>query len=67
MGKVRSDHVKKASRKLIQRFPDRFITDFESDKKALEAIARINSTKMRNRIAGYITRLVARSHRRRAA
>ena len=67
MGKVRSDHVKKASRKLLQMVPDRFTTDFHSNKEALEAVARIDSKKVRNRIAGYIARLVARSHRTGAA
>lgn len=62
MGKVRSDHVKKVSRKLVQRFPDRFTTEFENNKKALESIARIDSKKLRNKIAGYITRLVASTH-----
>jgi len=65
MGKVRIDRVKKASRKLIRRFPDRFTTEFEENKMALEDITKINSKKMRNLIAGYITSLVASSHEER--
>ncbi len=67
MGKVRSDHIKKASRKLVQKFPERFTKDFEDNKKALEVLAEIPSKKLRNRIAGYITRLVASTQETRAA
>ena len=59
MGKVRTDAVKKISREMIKRYPDRFTTDFEENKKSLEPLLKIPSIRLRNRIAGYITRLVA--------
>lgn len=59
MGKVRQEKVKKIARELVNRFPNQFTTDFESNKKALESRATIYSSKLRNLIAGYITRLVA--------
>lgn len=59
MGKVRPEKVKKAARELVRRYPDKFTTDFESNKKLVESLAKISSTKLRNRIAGYVTRLVA--------
>ena len=59
MGKVRSDAVKKISREMIKRYPDRFTIDFEENKKSLEPLLVIPSIRLRNRIAGYITRLVA--------
>ena len=59
MGKVRSDAVKKISREMIKRYPDRFTTDFEENKKSLEPLLVIPSIRLRNRIAGYITRLLA--------
>ena len=65
MGKVRIDRVKKASRKLIQRFPDRFTTEFEENKIALKDITKINSKKMRNLIAGYITSLIVSTQKER--
>lgn len=58
MGKVRPERVKKISRELLKRFPDQFSTDFEANKKTLATVASIYSTKLRNRIAGYVTRLV---------
>ena len=49
--------VKKIARELVERFPDKFTTDFETNKKLVESLTNISSTKLRNRVAGYITRL----------
>ena len=57
MGKVRPDHVKRLAQELVERFPDKFTTDFESNKKLVDAFTNISSTKLRNRVAGYITRI----------
>jgi len=59
LGKVRQEHVKKAARELVGLYPDKFSTDFQSNKKAVESLAQTSSIKLRNRIAGYITRLVS--------
>ena len=57
MGKVRTDTVKRTSRELLKRFPDRFTGDFESDKQAVNDLVITQSKRLRNRIAGYVTRL----------
>jgi small subunit ribosomal protein S17e len=59
LGKVRPERVKKIARELIKRYPDQFSTDFKSNKKMLTSLATVRSLKLRNQIAGYITRLVA--------
>jgi len=59
LGKVRPERVKKIAREMVKRYPDKFTTDFESNKKILESILKMPSVRLRNRIAGYITRLVA--------
>ncbi|MFQ6073673.1 MAG: 30S ribosomal protein S17e [Candidatus Bathyarchaeia archaeon] len=59
MGKVRPEHVKRIARELVQSFPDRFTTDFENNKRLVAEFTNLSSTKLRNRIAGYVTRLVA--------
>lgn len=59
MGKVRTEHVKRIARELVQRFPDKFTINFENNKKLVEEFTSLSSTKLRNRIAGYVTRLVA--------
>ena len=59
MGKVRTEYIKRTARELVERFPDKFTTDFENNKKVVDALTRVSSTKLRNRIAGYTTRLMA--------
>jgi len=59
LGKVRPDRVKKVARELMKRYPEQFSTDFESNKKLLRSLATLRSLKLRNQIAGYITRLAA--------
>lgn len=59
MGKVRPEHVKKVARELIELYPDRFAAEFQANKKALEAVTQIYSSRLKNRVAGYITRLLA--------
>ncbi len=56
---MRPERVKRIARELIRRNPDKFSTDFESNKKTLDSITKVYSVKLRNRIAGYITRLEA--------
>ena len=56
-GKVRAELEKKIARELVERFPDKFTTNFENNKKLVESLTNISSTKLRNRVAGYTTRL----------
>jgi len=56
-GKVRTELEKKIARELVERFPDKFTTDFENNKKLVESLTNISSTKLRHRVAGYITQL----------
>ena len=57
MGKVRTDTVKRVSREVLRRFPERFTGDWESDKQAVSELVTTQSKRLRNRIAGYVTRL----------
>jgi len=57
LGKVRIQAVKRVSRELLRRYPDRFTGQFESDKQAVNELVVTQSKRLRNRIAGYITRL----------
>ena len=59
MGKVRPEYVKKIARELIKLHPTEFSADFQSNKEAVQSFAQISSSKLRNRIAGYITRLIS--------
>ena len=55
-GKVRIE-LKRIARELVERFPDKFTTDFENNKKLVDTFTNISSKKLRNRVAGYITQL----------
>jgi small subunit ribosomal protein S17e len=50
--------VKRIARELVDQFPDKFTADFENNKKLVESLTNIPSTKLRNQVAGYTTRLV---------
>ena len=64
MGKVRPENVKKISRELVERYPDKFSKDFQANKKTLDSLIQVYSPKLKNRIAGYVTRLSAIAQRR---
>jgi small subunit ribosomal protein S17e len=44
---------------MLKRYPDRFTASFDENKKTLDSLSEISTIRLRNRIAGYITRLVA--------
>jgi small subunit ribosomal protein S17e len=58
MGKVRPDHVKRLARELVEEFPGKFTTDYENNKKLVKTLTNVSSKKIRNRVAGYIIRLI---------
>jgi small subunit ribosomal protein S17e len=57
LGKVRTETVKRAARELIERFPDKFTNEYEANKTAVNEVLIAPSKKLRNLIAGYVTRL----------
>lgn len=61
MGKVRNETIKKFARSIIEKYPDKFSRDFENNKKLLEEVADIQSKKLKNKIAGYVTTLISRT------
>ncbi len=63
LGKVRPAYIKRTARKLLQLYPDKFTDDFEHNKKVVTELTIVDSKRVRNRIAGYITRLVKIKHR----
>lgn len=56
MGNVRTEQIKRTAKELMRRFPDRFTTNFDENKKTVEALVQGTTVKIRNQIAGYITR-----------
>jgi len=58
MGRVKTTLVKRSAEEFLERYPDRFKNKFEENKKRLNEVGDIESKKLRNLIAGYLTRLV---------
>jgi small subunit ribosomal protein S17e len=59
LGSVRTEQIKRTARALVRRFPDRFSNNFEENKKVVNVLTQGATTKVRNEIAGYITRIFA--------
>jgi len=58
VGNVRPMYIKRVALELVQRFPDIFSDDFQSNKKFVEQYTSIKSKMVRNRIAGYIAKIM---------
>ncbi|MBS3133889.1 30S ribosomal protein S17e [Candidatus Woesearchaeota archaeon] len=58
MGRIKTIQVKRIAIQLVELHSDKFKTDFIDNKKIVEEYATIPSKKMRNVIAGYVTRLM---------
>ncbi len=58
MGRIKTTLVKRASNKILKENPDKFKKDFDSNKKIVDQYLDVPSKKLRNVIAGYVTRLV---------
>jgi len=56
MGRVRTGSVKRVGEKLLQAHKKQFTKNFEENKKAVEQKIDIPTKKLRNLIAGYITK-----------
>lgn len=57
MGRVRTEMIKKTARELLENNPQRFSADYEENKKAVDELVNAKTKRVRNRIAGYVTRL----------
>ena len=58
MGRIKTQLIKRITNKLVAEHREEFKEDFEENKKLVEQFADIPSKKLRNTIAGYVTRQV---------
>jgi small subunit ribosomal protein S17e len=56
MGNIRPTYIKRVAIELVQQYPRVFSADFENNKVLVDKLTNVESIKMRNRIAGYVTR-----------
>merc|ERR1712168_454943 len=60
MGRVRNKTIKKSARVIIEKYYTKLTYDFDTNKRICEEVAIIPSTKLRNKIAGFVTHLMKR-------
>ncbi|PSQ07365.1 30S ribosomal protein S17e [Halobacteriales archaeon QS_6_71_20] len=58
---IKPKYVKQLATLLLERYPESFNTDFETNKESVTTLTNVESKGVRNRIAGYITRKKAGS------
>jgi len=61
LGKVKTEQIKRTGKELMIRFPNKFSNNFEENKKLVDVLTEGTTIRVRNKIAGYITRTVALS------
>ena len=59
MGKVKTEQIKRVGKELMQRFPDKFTNNFDENKRMVDSLTEGTTTRVRNQVAGYITRTKA--------
>ncbi len=59
MGKVRTEHIKRIAKELLNRFPNKFSEDFETNKHLVDLLVPAATNRVRNKIAGYITHIIS--------
>ena len=55
MGKSRRVKTKRLAEEILKKYPNKFTTDFDENKKLVEEVVIISSKNLRNKLAGYIT------------
>jgi small subunit ribosomal protein S17e len=57
MGTVYTHDIKRIAQEIYERFKDQVTLDFTKNKELVNKVLEIKSKKVRNRVAGYLTRI----------
>jgi small subunit ribosomal protein S17e len=58
MGRIKTRLVKSITHSLLEAYGDRFSTNYEENKVKVAELVSVRSKKLRNIIAGYVTRII---------
>lgn len=58
MGRIRTTFIKGLSQNLVEIYPEKFGTNFDENKKALNDLKVFDEKFTRNKVAGYIVRVI---------
>ena len=61
MGRIKTQFIKRLGRELVQKHKEQLKLDFEENKKIVEQLLTEPSKKIRNVVAGYVTRLMKKA------
>ena len=64
MGRIKTQLVKRTAWKLFKENKDSFKKDFNENKKIVMTILEFRSKKLRNVVAGYLTRMVSQQDKK---
>jgi small subunit ribosomal protein S17e len=57
MGRIKTRDIKRLGIQLVEKYRDKFTTDFETNKQILKDF-KIEGKRFRNKLAGYITHIM---------
>lgn len=57
MGRIKTTIIKRRTKELFQKYGQHFTTEFGANKELTNRFVQVSSKKLRNSIAGYISRL----------
>lgn len=57
MGNIRQTYIKRVALELLRKHEELFTRDFQVNKELVDELTDIDSKELRNRVAGYTTRL----------
>jgi small subunit ribosomal protein S17e len=60
---IKPSYIKNLSEELLNKHRNKFSKDFDQNKQAVSEVALIDSKRVRNRVAGNITRRVSQKKR----
>ncbi len=60
MGTVKPAYIKNVAMELLKKYSELFTNDFDENKRIVQELTNIRSKRVRNRVAGYITRKINR-------
>ncbi len=57
MGRIKTTYIKRKTKELFRLHGGEFTADYDQNKRLTEKFAKVRSKKLRNVVAGYMTRL----------
>ena len=58
MGRIKQTYLKRIANELLEKYKGEFGKDFQKNKEKVQELSTVKSKSIRNKIAGYITKVV---------